>query len=123
MDTIIALTCFYSGSPPAPSNDTSPYHNSRIPRIPRIPGNPSNPSNPSGSKPVDDDDAASSPEDPKTTPDRISDAISILYAVIKSICHVIDSTDALRNIYKMLAQAVDRYGGAVIAIRFACRRL
>jgi hypothetical protein len=124
LDIIIALTCFYSGSPPAPSNGTSPCHNSSIPRIPGNPGNPSSPGNPTGSKPVDDDDeAANSPKDPKTTPDRINDAISVLYAVVKSICHVIDSTGALRNIYKMLVQAIDRYGGAVIALRFACRRL
>jgi hypothetical protein len=122
MDTIIALTCFYSGPPPAPSNDTSPYHNSSIPRIPRIPGNPSNPSNPSGSKPVDDD-AADSPKAPQATLDRINDAISVLYAVVKSICHVIDITGALRNIYETVKQAINCYGGAIIAIWLACHRL
>lgn len=128
MDTILALTCFYSGSPPASPNDTSPHHNSSIPRIPGNPSNPSNPGNPSspgnptGSKPVDDD-AADSPKAPQATLDRINDAISVLYAVVKSICHVIDSTGALRDIYETVKQAIDRYGGAIIAIWFACRRL
>ena len=125
MDTIIALTCFYSGSPSAPPNDTSPYHNSSIPRIPgnpSNPGNPSSPGNPAGSKPVDDD-AADSPKAPKTKLDRINDAISVLYAVVKSICHVIDITGALRNIYETVKQAINCYGGAIIAIWLACHRL
>jgi hypothetical protein len=131
LDTTIALTCFYSGSPPAPSNDTSSCHNHSSPRIPGnpsnpgnagSPGNPGSPSNPAGSKPVDDD-AADSPKAPQATLDRINDAISVLYAVVKGVCHVIDITGALRNIYETVKQAINCYGGAIIAIWLACHRL
>jgi hypothetical protein len=122
METIIALTCFYSGSPPAPPNDTSSCHNSSNPRNPSNPGNPSSPGNPAGSNPVDDD-SAGSPKIPKTTLDRTNDAISVLYGVSKSIYHLLDSTTALRNVYEKVKQIINSYGGAVVAIWFACRNL
>lgn len=106
-DAIIDLTC-YSGSLAAPPNDTSPCHG------------PTNSSNPTGSKP--DDDAAGSPKDPKTTMERISDAVAVMYAVSKSIYHLIDSIGALRKVYDTVMEVIDRYGGVAVALWVLYRR-
>lgn len=126
MDSVIDMTC-HIGLFPDILNGTSPCHNSTNSSI-------ATGTNPPG-------DPAESPNAPGTFMKRIDEATAIMYYVSKSIYYTIDSVVALRTAYEThrqyfhnaamflqehlarFTQAVDRYGGAAMAIRAAYRRI
>lgn len=126
MDTVLDMAC-HIGLLPGILNGTSPFHNSTNSSIPTG-------TNPPGVP-------AESPKASGTMMKRIDEATAIMYHVSKSIYYTIDSVVALRTAYEThrqcfhnaamflqehlarFTQAVDRYGGAAMAIRAAYRRM